>query len=641
MQPKPSSLHQRCRTWLTRTTALVALSGFSVGGVLPVGAQIAHDVLSPRAVSHDGNLALGAEITGTDKKAIADILSPLWLSIQGMGSVYGPYPKFDGSFDTANEPLVESDGLGRTVPQSFYYQSGSAISLQVKPQEGWYFDGWEGACSGTQDVCTVTMNEDKQVTAKFTDISHDSHYNLTVEKTEGGKVVSLTRDSRREPDGKIDCDSLCSATYAKNTRVHLEVIPDNGFRFGGWRGCDEIGYMNSCNLTMNQTKIAEAKFIPENSPTVSLDITMEGKGARVELLPRDEKSSSNAASSHASCGYNENECRQKFSYLKGTIVTIKPDSSFIEWKGAECSGSQPLCTITMDSDKSIAAKFTYTDISELEMNEVTVRHKGSGSGSITYKYVTTIQPCLSSVFCSILYISKGFDVELVAHAKAGSIFTGWMEGPCTGSTARACKFFMNQNAMHLVAQFDRNPLASPTTCQARHFTPMEEKVQNAYIAFYGRSADVQGLAWWSNALEKAGGDISTIMDAFGNSDEYRDRFAHMSERELVNNLYRQLFARNGDSAGLDWYVAQMQQGKATLASIALDIAGGAQAGSNDWDVLEGRRKVARHYITLMENQSGGDTEATTLPQYLEQYIATAHEGSADAVCEALNQAVLP
>ena len=48
------------------------------------------------------------------------------------------------------------------------YLSGTLVSLSASPMEGWQFDGWRGAVTGTLTQTHVTMDADKDVTATFT-----------------------------------------------------------------------------------------------------------------------------------------------------------------------------------------------------------------------------------------------------------------------------------------------------------------------------------------------------------------------------------------------------------------------------------------------------------------------------------------
>jgi len=176
-------------------------------------------------------------------------------------------------------------------------------------------------------------------------------------------------------------------------------------------------------------------------------------------------------------------------------------------------------------------------------------------------------------------------------------------------------------------------------CQARDFSAMEERVQDAYIALYGRPADVEGLEYWSTKLQAAGGDIHAILDAFIDPDteEYRRRFSGKDDAELLEILYQHLFNREIDPDGFLAYLSDMFQGTFKLTSTAIKVVDGVSHDSSDWAELEARRKLARHYVTIMEATPGGDTDVL-----LESYQKMLHGmENVDSVCNALSQAVFP
>ncbi len=105
-------------------------------------------------------------------------------------------------------------------------------------------------------------------------------------------------------------------------------------------------------------------------------------------------------------------------------------------------------------------------------------------------------------------------------------------------------------------------------------TDYEDRVVAMYIAYYGRPGDPEGVEFWAEELAQAEGDLDAIIDSFGNSDEYNERFAGMDEDALVNNIYQQLFGRDADAGGRNFYVDKLQSGELSLASIALDIYNG-------------------------------------------------------------------
>jgi len=102
------------------------------------------------------------------------------------------------------------------------------------------------------------------------------------------------------------------------------------------------------------------------------------------------------------------------------------------------------------------------------------------------------------------------------------------------------------------------------------------QVQKIYVAYYGRPADPAGLQYWSGQLAANGGNLTSIINAFGNSAESTALYAGASNSAKVTAIYQQLFNRAPDSAGLNFYTAELTAGRMTAASIALNVANGAQ-----------------------------------------------------------------
>ena len=103
-----------------------------------------------------------------------------------------------------------------------------------------------------------------------------------------------------------------------------------------------------------------------------------------------------------------------------------------------------------------------------------------------------------------------------------------------------------------------------------------DQVQIMYVAYYGRPGDAGGLDFWAGKLEEVNGNLMEIIDSFGNSMEFTERFGDLDDEELVNNIFLQLLGKNADSGGLNFYVNGIREGRFTLASIALNVADGTK-----------------------------------------------------------------
>jgi photosystem II stability/assembly factor-like uncharacterized protein len=131
------------------------------------------------------------------------------------------------------------------------FTSGAPVELTASPAAGSVFSGWTGACLGSTNPCTVTMDASKSVTATFPLIT----YGLTLNKTGSGTVTS-------NPAG-IDCGGDCSQDYDGNTVVTLTATPDAGALFAGWSGAPDC---SDGVVTMDGNKTCTAMFEPDPVP---------------------------------------------------------------------------------------------------------------------------------------------------------------------------------------------------------------------------------------------------------------------------------------------------------------------------------------------------------------------------------------
>ncbi|HSA94722.1 MAG TPA: InlB B-repeat-containing protein, partial [Acidobacteriota bacterium] len=78
-------------------------------------------------------------------------------------AVFSPIPQY--TLAVSSSPS-EGGNVSRS-PDQAQYASGTVVTLAAAPAEGYAFDHWEGAASGTDNPATVTMDADKAVTAVF------------------------------------------------------------------------------------------------------------------------------------------------------------------------------------------------------------------------------------------------------------------------------------------------------------------------------------------------------------------------------------------------------------------------------------------------------------------------------------------
>ena len=128
-------------------------------------------------------------------------------------------------------------------------------------------------------------------------------------------------------------------------------------------------------------------------------------------------------------------------------------------------------------------------------------------------------------------------------------------------------------------------------------------VNSFYLAFFGRPADPEGLAFWAGHLADNGGDYRFITEAFAGSEEAQVRFGTDTPAERIAEIYQQLFNRAPEQAGLDYWTDVVEQGHASLADVAVAILGGAQG--TDLGLAELRQQAASDF-TAQVAEAGSD-----------------------------------
>lgn len=142
-------------------------------------------------------------------------------------------------------------GGGGTLCSSSY-TNGTSVTLAATTASGSgsTFAGWSGACTGTSTYCTVTMSENKSVTATFNSTSGGNTYVLSVSKSGTGS-------------GDVSCmvagtATSCASNFASGTTVTLTTSA-SGSTFAGWSGaCTNA--TGQCVVIMNANKSVIATF---------------------------------------------------------------------------------------------------------------------------------------------------------------------------------------------------------------------------------------------------------------------------------------------------------------------------------------------------------------------------------------------
>lgn len=98
-------------------------------------------------------------------------------------------------------------------------------------------------------------------------------------------------------------------------------------------------------------------------------------------------------------------------------------------------------------------------------------------------------------------------------------------------------------------------------------------VQQLYVAYFNRPADVSGLNYWVAALD-GGASIDEVSKSFNGAGEYTALFAGKNADAKVDAVYMNLFGRHAEAAGLDYWGPKVASGAITTADLVKEFLAG-------------------------------------------------------------------
>ncbi|MFG0465320.1 DUF4214 domain-containing protein [Pseudomonas putida] len=125
-----------------------------------------------------------------------------------------------------------------------------------------------------------------------------------------------------------------------------------------------------------------------------------------------------------------------------------------------------------------------------------------------------------------------------------------------------------------------------------------DQIQNLYIAYFGRPADPVGLAFWTEQVNAANGNLSAAIAGFATSTESGALYAGVSLGDKVTAIYQNLFNRAPEPAGLAFWVAKLVSGEISDAQAAYEILNAA--GPGDTAAISNKLSVAKAFTAALD-----------------------------------------
>lgn len=111
-------------------------------------------------------------------------------------------------------------------------------------------------------------------------------------------------------------------------------------------------------------------------------------------------------------------------------------------------------------------------------------------------------------------------------------------------------------------------------------TGLEGQLYRAYRAVFNRDPDLGGFEAFLQEILIGNLTFTDALADFIGSDEFQDTYGSLSNQEFVEQLYQNVLEREGDTAGVNAYVAALNSGELTRADVVAEFVDSAEFIAN-------------------------------------------------------------
>lgn len=105
--------------------------------------------------------------------------------------------------------------------------------------------------------------------------------------------------------------------------------------------------------------------------------------------------------------------------------------------------------------------------------------------------------------------------------------------------------------------------------------PDDRSIERLYLAYLGRYADGEGLAYWTQ-IQANGQSLELISEQFASSPEFFGQNGQISDRDYVVLVYQNVLDRAPEDSGLNHWTAQLESGAMTRGAVMLGFSDSAE-----------------------------------------------------------------
>ena len=106
-------------------------------------------------------------------------------------------------------------------------------------------------------------------------------------------------------------------------------------------------------------------------------------------------------------------------------------------------------------------------------------------------------------------------------------------------------------------------------------TTYHTELQKLYVAYFTRPADVAGLAYWESNVEASSGNTAAVSASFAASAEYKAEYANLTNSQIVDKVYQNLFSRAPDAGGKAYWADLLDRKVISIDTFVAEVAAGA------------------------------------------------------------------
>jgi len=129
-----------------------------------------------------------------------------------------------------------------------------------------------------------------------------------------------------------------------------------------------------------------------------------------------------------------------------------------------------------------------------------------------------------------------------------------------------------------------------------------------YVAYFNRAPDAEGLSFWATAFVKNGFSLNEIAELFFTDVEAAALYDGVSDGDFVQAVYNNVFGRDADTAGFNFWTGQLASGNVTESTFIVDLLAGARASTGDPDdvaYVDAKTDIGL-YFAVIQGQNNTD-----------------------------------